>query len=72
MRARCRLSGGPAIANASAVTLANVAGATLDLNGTNETIGSLAGGGAAGGNVTLGAGTLNHGLDRTPIPPTPA
>ena len=56
-----RVAGGAAIADTSAVTLANVAGATLDLNGTNETIGSLAGGGAAGGNVTLGAGTLNHG-----------
>ena len=44
----------------SAVTLANVAGATLDLNGTNETIGSLAGGGAAGGNVTLGSRDPDH------------
>ena len=52
-----RVAGGAAIADTSAVTLANVAGAILDLNGTNETIGSLAGGGAAGGNVTLGAGT---------------
>ena len=57
-----RVAGGAAIADTSAVTLANVAGATLDLNGTNETIGSLAGGGAAGGNVTLGAGTLTTGI----------
>jgi filamentous hemagglutinin family protein len=57
-----RLSGGSAIANTSAVTLANVAGATLDLNGTNETIGSLAGGGAIGGNVTLGTGSLTTGV----------
>ncbi len=56
-----QVAGGAAIADTSAVTLANVAGATLDLNGTNETIGSLAGGGAAGGNVTLGAGTLTTG-----------
>ena len=56
-----RVAGGAAIADTSAVTLANVAGAILDLNGTNETIGSLAGGGAAGGNVTLGAGTLTTG-----------
>ena len=41
--------------------LGNVAGATLDLNGTNETIGSLAGGGGTRGNVTLGAGTLTTG-----------
>ena len=60
MRARCRWPGA-AIADTSAVTLANVAGAILDLNGTNETIGSLAGGGAAGGNVTLGSGTLTAG-----------
>ena len=61
MRARVQVAGGAAIADTSAVTLANVAGATLDLNGTSETIGSLAGGGAAGGNVTLGAGTLTTG-----------
>ncbi|WP_168171904.1 PKD-like domain-containing protein [Algoriphagus sp. A40] len=45
----------------SAVTLANTAGAILDLNGNNNTIGSLAGGGATGGNVTLGTGTLTLG-----------
>ena len=41
-----QVAGGAAIADTSAVTLANVVGVTLDLNGTNETIGSLAGGGA--------------------------
>jgi autotransporter-associated beta strand protein len=56
-----QVAGGAAIADTSAVTLANVAGATLDLNGTNETIGSLAGGGALGGNVALGVGTLTAG-----------
>lgn len=45
----------------SAVTLANVAGAGLDLNGFNQIIGSLAGGGASGGNVALGSGTLTTG-----------
>ena len=64
-------AGGVAIADTSAVTLANVAGATLDLNGTNETIGSLAGGGATGGNVTLGAGTLTTGMATIPTT-TPA
>ena len=59
-----RVAGGAAIADTSAVTLANVAGAILDLNGTNETIGSLAGGGAAGGNVTLGSGTLTAGREQ--------
>jgi VCBS repeat-containing protein len=43
-----------------AVVLANVAGATLELINT-ETIGSLAGGGAAGGNVDLVANTLTTG-----------
>ena len=52
-----RASGGNAIADTSAVTLANTAGAALDLTG-NETIGNLSGGGAAGGNVTLNANTL--------------
>jgi len=40
-----RLSGGSAISDTSAVSLANVAGVTLDVNGTTQTIGSLAGGG---------------------------
>src|SRR5262249_33853782 len=40
-------SGGSAIPDASAVTLANTAGVGLQLN-SNETIGSLAGGGATG------------------------
>ncbi len=50
-----------AISSGSAVTLANVAGATLNLNGFNDTISSLAGGGTTGGNVTLGSGTLTTG-----------
>ncbi|MEI7898983.1 MAG: autotransporter-associated beta strand repeat-containing protein [bacterium] len=41
----------------SAVTLANTAGVVLNLNGFNTVIGSLAGGGTTGGNVTLGTGT---------------
>jgi len=40
------------------VTMANVASAKLDLAGNNNSIGSLTGGGATGGNVTLGVGTL--------------
>ena len=49
----------------SAVTLANVAGATLDLNNFNTQLGSLTGGGATGGNVTLGSATLTVGGDNT-------
>ena len=47
--------GGQAFGNGTAVTLANVTGASLDLNGFSQTIGSLSGGGLTGGNVTLGA-----------------
>ena len=53
-----RVEGGHALSDTATVTLANTAGATLDLNGSNETIGALAGGGANGGDVTLGSGTL--------------
>jgi len=45
----------------TAVTLANTAGVALDLNGRDETIGSLGGGGTLGGNVILGSGTLTVG-----------
>ena len=54
-----------AFGNNSAVTLANTAGVALDLNGYNTQIGSLAGGGAAGGNVTLGTNTLTVGGNNT-------
>ena len=40
------------------VTLANVAGATLDINGWSQTIAVLNGGGDIGGTVSLGAGRL--------------
>ncbi|NBP36776.1 MAG: hypothetical protein EBV01_15495, partial [Betaproteobacteria bacterium] len=39
------------------------AATTLDLNNFNVTIGTLSGGGAAGGNVTLGSGNLTLGAD---------
>lgn len=42
----------------TAVTLADAAGVVLDLNGNSQTIASLTGGGASGGNVVLGGGTL--------------
>jgi fibronectin-binding autotransporter adhesin len=45
----------------SGVTLADVAGATLDLNGFSQTITNLTGGGTAGGNVALGGATLTTG-----------
>ena len=46
------LSNGAAIADSNAVSLANTSGVSLVLN-NSETIGSLAGGGGAGGNVIL-------------------
>jgi fibronectin-binding autotransporter adhesin len=54
-----------AFGNNSAVTLANIAGVALDITGFNTQIGSLTGGGATGGNVTLGAATLTTGGDNT-------
>lgn len=53
------VTGGSAIADTGAVVLANTAGAALNVAAA-ETIGSLAGGGATGGNVTL-ATTLTTG-----------
>jgi autotransporter-associated beta strand protein len=49
----------------SAVTLANNAGAALNLNGFGTQIGSLTGGGTTGGNVILGSATLTVGGDYT-------
>lgn len=43
---------------ASPTNLADTAGVLLDLNNFNNVIGPLNGGGANGGNVTLGSGTL--------------
>jgi fibronectin-binding autotransporter adhesin len=42
----------------SPITMANVSGVTLDLNGYNTQIGLLTGGGTTGGNVTLNGGNL--------------
>lgn len=50
-----------AFGSPSLVTLADVAGATLDLDGFNNKIGGLSGGGAAGGTVLLGGATLTIG-----------
>jgi autotransporter-associated beta strand protein len=49
------ITNGSAIANAGAVTLSNNAGAVFAVN-SSETIGSLSGGGAAGGNVSIASG----------------
>lgn len=56
-----QLSGGAAIVDTNAVVLADAATALVRLAGAGETIGSLAGGGAAGGNVDLDGQTLAVG-----------
>ena len=59
-------AGGPGVfSSASAVITENYPGAALDLNGFDQTIASLAGGGTVGGNVTLGSGTLTLGGNNT-------
>lgn len=57
-------AGGQSLGSAGAVTMANVSGATLELNNIGVTMGSLSGGGAMGGNITTGgsSGTLALGL----------
>jgi len=53
------LSGSPdRLPTNAMVTIADAADAALDLNGQDQAIGRLSGGGASGGNVSLGAGTL--------------
>jgi autotransporter-associated beta strand protein len=60
-----RADGDNILSPGGAVVLANTAGALFDLNGSNQTIGSLAGGGASGGNVNIGSGSLTVGGDNT-------
>jgi autotransporter-associated beta strand protein len=50
------LAANNAIASSVSVTLANTANVALNINGTTQTIGTLIGGGATGGNVNLGSG----------------
>lgn len=54
------IQSGVDIGDASVVTLANIAGASLDVTGTanSELIGGLAGGGTTGGTVNIGAGNF--------------
>jgi autotransporter-associated beta strand protein len=49
-----------AFSTSSSVSLANVAGATLDTTGFNTTVKSLSGGGTTGGAVVLGGNTLTN------------
>ena len=51
------VTGGTALGDTSTVTLDNVAGATLKLN-SSETVGTIAGGGSAGGSIDLQGNSL--------------
>ncbi len=54
-----QIGGGPdRLPTDATVMLADASGATLNLNNQNQTLATLNGGGAAGGNVSLGGGTL--------------
>ena len=48
------------------VSLANVSGATFDLNGHIDTIGGLSGGGTTGGNVINSGASLTIGTSGNP------
>ena len=60
-----RLGAADLLNPAATIALADKAGATLDLNGFDQTIGSLSGGGSAGGELKLGSATLTTGGDNT-------
>src|SRR3972149_3351865 len=63
-----QLSGEGSLPNTTSVILADVAGATLDLNGKEQTISGLYGGGDIGGWVELGDGgqlTVNNDYSNT-------
>jgi len=53
------------LSSSSAVAMGSAATAVLNLNGFNQTIGSLSGGGSSGGNVNLGSAALTLGGDNT-------
>ncbi len=55
------LSGGAAMGDLASVELANVSGVSMTISGATETIGSLAGGGAVGGNVSLTTSLITGG-----------
>jgi autotransporter-associated beta strand protein len=56
-----QLDGGTAMGDLAAINLSNTAGVSLTISGASETIGSLSGGGATGGNVTLTTGLVTGG-----------
>lgn len=59
------LGGNDRLSTATDLSLANTSGALLSLNNFNQTLGSLAGGGTNGGNISLGTGILKVGNANT-------
>jgi autotransporter-associated beta strand protein len=55
------INGGAAMGDLAAIDLTDASGVLLTISGASETIGSLAGGGAAGGNVTLNTSLTTGG-----------
>lgn len=55
---KLQIGGNDRLPTGATVTLSDVADAALDLNNLNQSLLSLNGGGATGGNVSLGSGTL--------------
>ncbi len=62
-----QLDGGTAMGDSAAINLANTAGVSLSITTSIETIGSLAGGGDAGGNVALSAILVTGGNGNSTI-----
>ncbi len=62
-----QLDGGTAMGDLAAINLANVAGAGMTISGAPETIGSLGGGGAIGGNVSLSTSLVAGGNNNSTI-----
>jgi autotransporter-associated beta strand protein len=60
-----RAGGNSAFGTNSVVSLANAAGAALDLNGFSQSMSALSGGGALGGNVIMSGGSLSVGSANT-------
>jgi autotransporter-associated beta strand protein len=59
MNGTLRATSGSAFGSNSAFVLADQSGVLLDLNGFHQSVGSLAGGGTAGGHVQLGSALLS-------------
>ena len=57
-----QLGAGGSLLSTATVLLGTASGAAFDLNGQNQTVAQLSGGGTTGGNVTLGSGTLTVNL----------